>query len=105
MKRTLLVAPGILLIAVVAVAAPAPPKAPPPSKPGARTPAKPTAKTPAKSKAPLSGPMAFLPKELDLAPGESYPVELYVPSPTEKHFTGDVTFNAAKGLTVTPDPR
>lgn len=49
--------------------------------------------------------MAFAPKELDLAPGETYPVELYVPSPTRKAFSGALAYTASPGLTVTPDSR
>lgn len=65
----------------------------------------PAAKAPAKPPAKLSGPMAFRPAELDLAPGETYPVELYVPSPTGKTFTGTPTFTTEKAITVKPDSR
>lgn len=59
---------------------------------------------PAAKKPPVQ-PMAFNPGELDLLPGESYPVELYVPSPTGREFQGELTFAPAKGLTVKPDSR
>ena len=49
--------------------------------------------------------MAFSPGEFDLAPGESYPVELYVPSPTGKRFQGRLTYTAGEGITVKPDAR
>ncbi len=68
-----------------------------------KRPAKKTEK-PAAKKPPIQ-PMAFNPGELDLLPGESYPVELYVPSPTGREFQGELTFAPAKGLTVKPDSR
>lgn len=58
-----------------------------------------------KKPAPIVAPMAFSPKELDLAPGETYPVDLLVPSPTGKAFSGTLSYTAPPGLTVTPDPR
>ena len=39
-----------------------------------------------------ANPMAFVPPELDLAPGETYPVELFVPSPTGKPVEGKLTY-------------
>jgi hypothetical protein len=72
--------------------------APAPKKPAAQTPAKPAPKTPAK-------PMGFAPTELDLAPGETYLTELFVPSPTGKAFTGQVAYTAPDGLVVKPDAR
>lgn len=75
-------------------------------------PAAPVAKAPAaKSKAPAkapvkpAAPMAFKPTVLDLAPGETYPVELFVPSPTGKEYSGTLDFEVEKGVTVTPDSR
>lgn len=56
-------------------------------------------------KKPVVAPMAFNPGELDLMPGESYPIELFVPSPTGKEAQGDLIFTAEKGLTVKPDSR
>lgn len=50
-------------------------------------------------------PMAFNPGELDLMPGESYPIELFVPSPTGKEAQGELVFTPEKGLTVKPDSR
>jgi len=69
--------------------------------------AAPAAKKPAPAKAAVkaAAPMAFKPAVLDLAPGETYPVELFVPSPTGKEFTGPLDFAQEKGLTVSPDPR
>jgi hypothetical protein len=85
-----------------AVAAPAPPKPPAtPTKPAPKAPGKPAAKTPAKPAAP----MAFSPGELDLAPGETYLVELFVPSPTGKAAQGSLTYTPGKNVSVTPDAR
>ncbi|MGV3719903.1 MAG: hypothetical protein ACO1SX_03250 [Actinomycetota bacterium] len=67
----------------------------------APTPAKPAAKPAAKPPAP----MAFKPVELDLAPGETYPVELFVPSPTGKTFTGTPRFAVERAITINADPR
>lgn len=47
----------------------------------------------------------FRPAELDLLPGESYPVELFVPSPTGKEAVGQLAFTPGKGLSVRPDAR
>ncbi|MCC2667726.1 MAG: hypothetical protein K0Q72_197 [Armatimonadetes bacterium] len=78
--------------ATVVSAAPAPKK--PAAKPAlVKTAAKPAA------------PMAFKPLELDLAPGETYPVELFVPSPTGKTFTGTPAFEVDRAVTVAADPR
>lgn len=76
-----------------------------PAKPAekAAKPVKKAAKAPAKPKAAAS--LAWAPKELDLAPGETYRVELAVPSPTGKTFTGKLSYAPAKGLEVKPDPR
>jgi hypothetical protein len=50
-------------------------------------------------------PMAFKPAELDLAPGETYPVELFVPSPTGKALQGTLKYEPAAGVTVNVDRR
>lgn len=50
-------------------------------------------------------PIRFMPGELDLAPGESYPAELFVPSPTGKAASASLSFKPEKGISVTPDPR
>lgn len=63
------------------------------------------ASKPAKAPEKLSGPMAFRPAELDLAPGETYPVELYVPSPTGKYFNGTPAFTVDRAITIKPDAR
>jgi len=69
--------------------------------------AAPAVKKPAPAKAPVrpAAPMAFKPAVLDLAPGETYPVELFVPSPTGKAFSGALDFEVERGLTVSPDSR
>jgi hypothetical protein len=72
---------------------------------GAPAPKAPVKPAPAKAPAKLSGPMAFKPAELDLAPGETYPVELFVPSPTGKTFNGTPRFEADEAVSVTADPR
>lgn len=48
---------------------------------------------------------AFSPAVLELAPGETFPVELFVPSPTGKAFQGRLKYLAGKGLEVAADPR
>lgn len=50
-------------------------------------------------------PMHFNTEGFDLAPGETYPVELYVPSPTGKAFQGKLTYKPSAELRVLPDPR
>lgn len=72
--------------------------APAPVKPAAKPAAKAVAKLPAK-------PMAFKPAELDLAPGETFPVELFVPSPTGKTFAGTPTFAVERAITINADAR
>jgi len=67
--------------------------------------AAPKPKPPVKAPAPLAGPMTFSPPELDLAPGESYPAELLVPSPTGKAVQGKLTYTPGSGVTVEPDSR
>jgi hypothetical protein len=86
-------------VALAIILAPASPSlqrkpAPTPSKPA------PAPKKPA-------NPMAFVPAELDLAPGETYPVELFVPSPTGKPVEGKLTYTSEdeKRLSVQADPR
>jgi hypothetical protein len=49
--------------------------------------------------------MAFTPAELDLAPGEIYPVTLFVPSPTGKYHSGELSYAVEKGVSLHPDPR
>jgi hypothetical protein len=63
---------------------------------------KPAPKAPAK---PVVGPPRFTPSEFDLAPGESYPVEVFVPSPSGKAVQGRLVFTAGDGITASPDPR
>lgn len=109
--RTLLLAAATAGTAAFAAPAPTAPTggAPVDSKPAAKATAakaaapgvKPTAAKPAVK----VSPMAFTPKALDLAPGETYPVELFVPSPTGKAVSGKLTFTPAKGLEVKPDAR
>jgi hypothetical protein len=78
-----------LALAPLMAAAPPPTVTPAAAKP---------AKTPA-------APMAFTPAELELAPGETYPVTLFVPSPTGKYFSGALSLEPDQGVTVQPDPR
>jgi hypothetical protein len=49
--------------------------------------------------------MAFTPAELDLAPGETALVTLFVPSPTGKYFNGGLSLVPDQGVTVQPDAR
>jgi hypothetical protein len=65
---------------------------------------KPAAKAPAAKPAPAK-PMAFNPPELDLAPGETYLTELFVPSPTGKELQAAVEFSPARGARVQADSR
>lgn len=69
--------------------------------------AAPAAKKPTPAKAPSKPaiPMAFKPTTLDLAPGETYPVELFVASPTGKEYSGTLDFEVEQGITVASDPR
>lgn len=60
---------------------------------------------PAKPAPAPAAPMAFTPAELELAPGETYPVTLFVPSPTGKYFSGALSLTPEVGVTVQPDPR
>lgn len=89
-----LLLPGALLGAVSAACA-APSRAEKKTAPAAK---------PAKAARPAAA-MAWNPKELDLAPGETYRVELAVPSPTGKSTTGKLSYEPGKGVTVKPDPR
>jgi hypothetical protein len=93
-------APAASKSAASTKAAKTPSAAPKPATTTAAQPAKPKPPAPA-----LIGPMAFTPKEIDLAPGETYPVELFVPSPTGKATEGRLAFMAPDGLHVTPDAR
>lgn len=93
MKSRVLGGMVIAVAAAGALAASAPKKAVPKSGAPAKAPSKPAA------------PMAFKPTVLDLAPGETYPVELFVPSPTGKEFQGTLDFEVEQGITVAPDPR
>jgi uncharacterized cupredoxin-like copper-binding protein len=101
---------GVMALAAAAVVA-APATKPPAKAPAAKAPAAPslTVKKPSTkpAKAPPAPPavMAFNPTELDLAPGETYRVELLVPSPTRKAVTGALQFEPIKGLTPKPDAR
>jgi hypothetical protein len=65
----------------------------------------PEKKAPEKKPAPPAPTMAFNPKELDLAPGETYPVELYVPTPTGKTARVTLGYTPGSGLRVQPDSR
>jgi hypothetical protein len=96
MHRRSLCALGALALFTPALAAPRKPS--PPRKPAAKP-------APAKPQPAPSRPMAFNPAELDLAPGETYTNELFVPSPTGKAVTGKLAITAPAGLTVKDDPR
>jgi hypothetical protein len=50
-------------------------------------------------------PMSFEPVEFDLAPGETYPVDLFVPSPSGKAVTGALAFASKQQIAVKPDSR
>ncbi|MFN3652509.1 MAG: hypothetical protein ACK47B_23275 [Armatimonadota bacterium] len=88
MRYPLLALSGVAVLSAAALAAPA-------------------QKAPAKSapKKPLVQAMRFTPKELDLAPGETYPVELLVPSPTGRAVKGELKYEPGEGVTVKPDAR
>lgn len=88
MKKRALVGVLTAFTAVGVLAAPVVKKAAPP-----KAPAKPAL------------PMAFKPTTLDLAPGETYPVELFVASPTGKAYSGTLDFEVEQGVTVSPDAR
>ncbi|HTE19822.1 MAG TPA: hypothetical protein VK689_15770 [Armatimonadota bacterium] len=100
------------LAAGLAATAVAAPKAKKPAAKPARA-AVASKKAPAKPPVPVKPaepakpprPMAFTPAELDLAPGESFPVELFVPSPTGKAVQGSLSFTPGAGISVTPDKR
>jgi hypothetical protein len=49
--------------------------------------------------------MSFLPPDLDLAPGESYRVELFVPAPGGKPAAGTLTLATGKGISVQEDTK
>lgn len=83
----------VLALAAAPVASAPKPAAKPKPKPKPRKPAEPRK------------PMAFKPGELDLAPGESYLTELFIPSPTGKHVTGKLTFGPTEGIVAKPDAR
>ena len=89
-----------VLLAAALTAAPAALLAAPPAK----KPAQPAAKAPAKPK-PAPKPMAFAATEFDLAPGETYPTELFIPSPTGKAISGRLRYLPSPGLIVIPDAR
>jgi hypothetical protein len=89
MKCTVsLFANSVALAAALAFSAGAAPKA---------KPAKPAPKSSAR--------MAFTPATLELAPGETYPATLFVPSPTGKYHRGELSFAVEKGVTTKPDAR
>ncbi|MBM3457893.1 MAG: hypothetical protein FJX77_05105 [Armatimonadetes bacterium] len=94
---------GWWLAAVAATAAVAAHSQTPPAESGQSAP---KADTPGKSPTARSGKaMRFALEGLDLAPGDSYLVELVVPSPTGRAVTGTLAFEAAPGVTVQPDTR
>ncbi len=73
---------------------------------GAPTPRTPTGGTAPAKPAPTAPPaFAFRPATLDLAPGETYPVEVAVPSPSKKGGEVALSFTPTLGLSVKPDPR
>jgi len=74
---------------------------PAPVKPAA----KPVAKAAAKPAPKPAAPMAYKPAELDLAPGETFPVELFVPSPTGKTFSGAPSYVVDSAISVAADAR
>ncbi|HEU4753945.1 MAG TPA: hypothetical protein VFU47_12625 [Armatimonadota bacterium] len=88
-----------------------PVSAAPPAKKAARPRPKrtaPSGKKPAPAPKPPdkpAPPMAFAPSELDLAPGETYPVSLFVPSPTGKAVESTLTYLPERGMSVLPDSR
>ncbi len=98
---------GVLMCAGPAGAAPAA-KTPAAKTPAPKTPAA-GRKGPAAAKprppAPAPKPMAFKPAELDLAPGETFLVELSLPSPTGKAYQGRLTYTPGTGVTVKEDAR
>jgi hypothetical protein len=93
-----LVAAG--LVALAPLVAAAPPRTAPPAATRPGKPAPPPAAPPPAARVP-----GFTPAELELAPGETYPVTLFVPSPTGKYFSGALSFAPDKGVTVQPDAR
>jgi hypothetical protein len=99
MRRGLLI--GLALAGMTAAASAAPAKTEKKSETKPAKAAKPAAAAPEK----LTGPMTFRPAEFDLAPGETFPVELVVPSPTGRLFQGDLTFTPEAGISVKPDAR
>lgn len=86
-----------LLITAPLTAAPeaAQPTAPPSTK------GKPAAK-PAPKPAPV---MAFKPATLELAPGETFNAELFVPNPKGKETPAELSYSPGAGVTVIPDKR
>ena len=99
-------------LAATALAAPAkknpPARAARPAQPQKPAPVKPASVKPAPVKpapAKPAAPMAFVPAELDLAPGETFPVELFVPSPTGKLVLGTLSYAPGPGITVAADKR
>lgn len=70
--------------------------------PASRAPRKPVA-----ARKPPAGPpsVRFLPAALDLAPGETYPLEIFFPNPKRKAFQAAPQITASEGLTLIPDTR
>lgn len=93
-----------LAAALPVVSAPAEPAPAAPKSPAVKPPA---AKTPSAPKKPAAPPrpMVFAPRELDLAPGETYMAELSVPNPTGKEMQRQIDFSPGPGVTVVPDTR
>lgn len=79
--------PVLLFSAASVIAAPPPPKAAVPSK---------AAAAPA---------VRFRPAELDLAPGEQYPVEVFFPNHQRKKYGATPALETSEGLTLVPDNR
>lgn len=49
--------------------------------------------------------MEFRPATFDMMPGETYPVELYIPNRTRRTMAAKLTYKAGNGLSVKPDRR
>lgn len=90
--------PLLFLLPLALTAAAAPKAKPAATKPAAKKPAAKAPRNPPKS-------MAFEPLEFDLAPGETYPVDLFVPSPNGKAVTGTLAFASKEQIAVKPDAR
>ena len=93
-----LVLPTLTLAFAVPLAAA--PEAPTPTTPPEAK-AKPTGKATPKP-APV---MAFKPATLELAPGETFDVELFVPNPKGKEAPAELSFTSGEGVTVLADKR